>query len=398
MFWLLYILFEIFIWNYPARAFIVGEHPVFHMGASILNDMLWVPLAIAAPVYIILLIRRLVRRLIIREIISFLLIILCTGVVVNVELLFRVQFLFIAVFFLLWGLHIYRSRTISVHFALFAIALVGLVIHYQSQLIPSWTKSTPTLSLISFNINTKAALDDQRTIQFIRKRFPDIVCLQELSVREKEVIVKNLGDLYPYFLSPASRFGKNDVMILSRKEILYGDHIPLKTAAKTYHSANHAVILLHGRQINVINCHFHHAYRHLGDYLAAPDSTDHYKMLASAYRQQQEEAQLLAAYAESLDGPIIIAGDFNDTPNSYIYRLYAHSFKNAFATAGWGLGATFGKWSMQVILPDILRAFAFDSSRIDHIFCSDDVQIVTAELENIGAFDHLPQIITVALR
>jgi endonuclease/exonuclease/phosphatase (EEP) superfamily protein YafD len=398
MFWFFYILFEIFIWNYPVRAAIVGQHPIVHMGASALNDILWLPLAIALLVYIFLLFRRLVRQIIVREVAAFLFIILCVNFIINVKLLFRFQFIFLLAFFVLWSVQIYQSRAISVHMVLFAIALSGLIIHYQMQLLPSLPKSSPSLSIMSFNMNTKTALDDERTIQFIRTRFPDIVCLQELSMHDQKFILNKLGDLYPFYLSPAARFGKNDVMILSRKEILYGDHIPLKTFAKSYHSVNHAVIRYDGRQINLINCHLHHAYRNLGAYLSYPDSVDCYRALSDAYRQHQEEAQLLAAYARSLEGPTIITGDFNDTPNSFTYGLFDAFLRNAFATAGWGLGASFGKWSAQVVLPGILQGFAFDDFRIDHVFLSDDFKILTAQLENIGAFDHLPQIVTVALK
>ena len=52
MLWLLYILFEIVVWSYPVRAAIWGANPIVHMGASALNDLLWLPLAVVLPLYI----------------------------------------------------------------------------------------------------------------------------------------------------------------------------------------------------------------------------------------------------------------------------------------------------------------------------------------------------------
>ncbi|MBN1465176.1 endonuclease/exonuclease/phosphatase family protein [candidate division KSB1 bacterium] len=396
MIWLFYTLVEIFIWNCPVRAALVGERPVLHMAASILNDMLWLPLAITLPVYIILLYRRLFRGQIVRDISTFLFVVLCVTMLANIELLFRLQFVFLSVFFVLWAAYIRKSRTVSIELAFFSLALCGMIMHYRAQLLPSFAASPPGLSIMSFNINTRAALDDERTVQFIRKRFPDIVCLQEVTMHDQRIILQKLGDLYPFYLAPARGFGRNDVMILSRKEILYGDHIPLKT--KSQHAVNHAVIRYDDRHINVINCHLHHAYRYLGELFTAPDAAGTYQMLSDAFSQQQEQAQALIAYARTLNGPTILTGDFNDTPNGTVYRLFDRSFDNAFAAAGWGLGATFGKWNIQTKLPDALAGFAFNSFRIDHVFLSREFEILTAQLHAIGAFDHVPQIITVVLK
>ncbi len=400
MFWLFYILFEIFVWCPRLRSFLMGDVPMLHMAASGINDTIWLLPALALPVYCVWLIHHLVRRLIVRDILLFFFLLFWIVSLVNLDFFFRVQFLFILLYFVLSTIKIVHTRTISIKNSFFAMALLGVIFHYNSQLVPfPWRTGAADISVISFNFNTKSVFDDERTIQFIRQRVPDVVFLQELTHNEQRFITARLSDLYPHFLAPARQYGKNDVMILSRKPMLYGDHVRLQTPYdKSYHSANHAVIELDGQHVHLLNCHLHHAYKQLGAFLAQPDSAPLYQAMVNAYKHQQEEARVLAEYAGKLDGPVILAGDFNDTPNSMLYRTFVKSYQNAFASVGWGVGATFGEWVLQKKLPRWLRVFSFDMLRIDHVFFSKEFSIKSARVEKISAFDHHPQLVTAHLK
>lgn len=400
MFWLFYILLQIIVWNCQVRETIFQANPIIDMGAGALNDVIWLPMASALPVYIVILVRKIFSRLILREGVSFFFLVVSALCFINIDFLFRMQFVFICFFASLWAIYIYQSGKISVHFFAFSIAILLTILHYKTQLLPPLTRTAPyTLSIMSFNLNTKSAYDDERTIQFIRHRLPDIVFLQELTAHEKRLILTRLGDFYPYFLVPAPRMGKNDVMVLSREELLYGDHIALSTSyTSSFHAINHAVIRANGQFIHLLNCHLSHAYKQLAAYLAAPDSIAQYDALVQAYRHHRDEAALLAEYADTLSGPVIIAGDFNDTPNGHIYALLNKKYQNAFAAAGWGLGATFGEWSMQSMLPRFLQGFAFDLFRIDHLFFSHHFDIRRARVKKVAAFDHHPQVVYVTLK
>jgi endonuclease/exonuclease/phosphatase family metal-dependent hydrolase len=66
-----------------------------------------------------------------------------------------------------------------------------------------------------------------------------------------------------------------------------------------------------------------------------------------------EQSEKVALEAEAVLGPLLIVGDFNTPPESYIFRRVWAGYSDAFASAGWGWGYTF-----------------FDSktiARIDHI-------------------------------
>jgi len=399
MLWLLYTLFELFVWNFPVRESLTSN-PVLHLMSSALNDVIWIPVAVALPVYMTALVSRLVRRYVVREMTVFVLVCFFIIALTNVHFYFRILGLLTILFLVLWIAEIWRLRQLRISLIFFSIALAGLLVKYNVQLLPNLSRSdSPALTLMSFNMNTQMPMDDQRTVQFIRESMPDIILLQEFSAHEKSYIISNLGALYPYHLLPSRNCGKNDVMILSRLEIIHGDQVRLKTNySKNYDSANHAVILYQGKKINVLNCHLTHPVRFLPKALDASDSSSHYFAgLKNADLHHREEASVLAAYIRSLNGPVVLAGDFNETPNSYVYHQFSPFFRNAFASAGYGLGTTYGEWTLRQTLPAALRAIAFDYLRIDHVFCSADFKVRRAVVVPLDAFDHRPQIVSLQL-
>jgi endonuclease/exonuclease/phosphatase (EEP) superfamily protein YafD len=53
------------------------------------------------------------------------------------------------------------------------------------------------------------------------------------------------------------------------------------------------------------------------------------------------QARRLAAAANRVIGPVVVAGDFNTPPPSAIFRRLWGGYEDAFSTAGWGWGYTF---------------------------------------------------------
>jgi endonuclease/exonuclease/phosphatase family metal-dependent hydrolase len=54
-----------------------------------------------------------------------------------------------------------------------------------------------------------------------------------------------------------------------------------------------------------------------------------------------EQAQRLNEHIAACSHPVILCGDFNDTPNSYVYRLLNAHLKDSFSEKSLGLGTTF---------------------------------------------------------
>ena len=83
--------------------------------------------------------------------------------------------------------------------------------------------------------------------------------------------------------------------------------------------------------------------------------------------------------AQGLDDPLLIAGDFNSTPNTWVHGQMRQTFNDAHRSSGRWLGVTrwFGGW-----LP----------VRIDYLYASKTLawKGLTQSLDNDGCSDHLP--------
>ena len=98
---------------------------------------------------------------------------------------------------------------------------------------------------------------------------------------------------------------------------------------------------------------------------------------ANAIRSKQIDAvcdyvdQYVAHY------PVIVCGDFNDTPISYSRHMLGKRLRDCFVETGRGIGLSYNQ-----------KAFSF---RIDHIFCSPDITPYQCFVDTkMDASDHFP--------
>lgn len=397
MLWLFYILLQALAWNYPLRNALFPDNPVVHLPANAINDLLWLPLAVLLPVHLYRLIGRLdgAARAWMRGGLTLLVIVL----VVDVSLFFRLFFVQIVLFFLLWGRLLARDRRLEPRYLFLAIALVFMIAHYQFQLLPKPPRKSSGLTIMSFNMNTGLSrYDDERTMLLLKQYLPDVVCLQECQTGEISRMISAMKGLYPYALPPGRWRGTADVLILSRLPFVEANNFKLKTEAAPGRIVNHAVINYGGTPIHLVNAHLTHSTRFFAKWMKS--GFDHVKRaeLQQAYHIQQQEARLFVEHVEALNGPVIVCGDLNEPPNGAVYRLMRRRFRNVFARRGWGIGCTYGKWTLQKSLPPFLRSLAFHYLRIDHIFLSQHFRIIDAQVLRVGAFDHQPQMAKLVLK
>lgn len=115
----------------------------------------------------------------------------------------------------------------------------------------------------------------------------------------------------------------------------------------------------------------------------------------------QEFLALVEAF-QTVDGPFIVAGDFNTTEQTEAYRLVARHLYNAHRQTGWGFGFTFPAsspdpdcWVDEPVAPPILWPLV----RIDHIFFSDHFFARQAgTLAESGGSEHLPVVAELSLK
>ena len=108
--------------------------------------------------------------------------------------------------------------------------------------------------------------------------------------------------------------------------------------------------------------------------------------LAEANAKRAAQIRKVRQYVEEHSAyPIIVCGDFNDNPISYSRHEMAKGLTDCFVSTGRGIGLSYNQ-----------KAFSF---RIDHVFCSKDIQPYNCQIDNnMDASDHYPVLCWLKIR
>jgi len=257
--------------------------------------------------------------------------------------------------------------------------------------------STATLKLVSWNVctyggNFKYDNGFEVVFDYLKEQDADIVCLQEDVDTWRRYVFLKYQEKYPYndttiFSNTAESM--NGVGIHSRYPILRKERIRYESMA----NGSVAYYLKVGNDtLLVINNHLE------GTHLSELERTRYKDMLkgnlerdsaraesmflvdklgrSAARRARQAEAvhQYVASHSQY---PVIVCGDFNDTPISYSRRTIADGLTDCFVTKGNGLGLSYNQ-----------KGFYF---RIDHVLCSEEFEPVRCVVDSkIDCSDHYP--------
>ncbi len=100
------------------------------------------------------------------------------------------------------------------------------------------------------------------------------------------------------------------------------------------------------------------------------------RKLREAYIKRGQQADLLTNMVKDSPYPVIVCGDFNDTPVSYTYRKIDELLTDSFAEKGFGLGGTYA---------GPLPSFRIDYIFTDSVFVVQDFEVIRKEYS-----DHYP--------
>lgn len=98
--------------------------------------------------------------------------------------------------------------------------------------------------------------------------------------------------------------------------------------------------------------------------------------LKHAFTLRAKQAKVIARHIKNSPYPVMVCGDFNDTPVSYSYHKIRGKLKDAFVESGTGIGNTYlGR---------------FPSYRIDYILHSDNIKSSHFKTIRVNYSDHYP--------
>lgn len=259
------------------------------------------------------------------------------------------------------------------------------------QLFPSFSspsEESKSVHVLSYNVklfswyNWRTNVDDRDLmIRGLEIEAADIMCFQEFFhnsgpgiFETKELLKKTLDapylhDEYTNVLYKEQHYG---IATLSKFPIVNKGVIQFP--GERGNVCIYTDILAHGDTLRVYNGHIASIRFNSDDYKFLEEIQDEnseekpplsegfgiIKRLNVAYAKRAAQVQLIMNHVAKSPYPVIVCGDFNDTPVSYSYNLLAKTLKDSFRESGWGIGSTYiGK---------------FPSFRIDYIFHSPSME------------------------
>ena len=403
LYWVIVLTAMALVWA-NLRVIFLPRIPTVELGASLLQDTLWVLVGLALPFYLYWLVRRETQQRVHRILAAAVALLILLWALSDMLSYFRWLFLHFTLLAVAVVRELKRNRHISIHLFLYLTTCAALVLNYGPQLFPSFSAlrrpGPGHLKILDYNISSSAH-GERRTPIFdlIAKEAPDIVFVQEINSSDRKLFQRRLGDLYPHQLW-ADRFENyNGGAILSRLPFQSMQNIDIATPYMSGHTnVNHAVISLLGEEVHLYNCHLYpagHAFLQL--LFGKRTLASSLKQTRIAYQRRLAEAEQLHAIVSKVNAPLILAGDFNDTPNSPLYRAFGERLQNAHAVAGWGLGTTYGYYSLRGSVAKYFRILIFDFLRIDQVFASYHFRLLEARVVPLSLSDHRPQVVRLSL-
>jgi len=259
--------------------------------------------------------------------------------------------------------------------------------------------SDSCLRIVSYNVcgfggNWKYDHAVDTIASYLRKTDADIVCLQEDHGGKGGSGFDKMKELYAYndtvHLNNTTTY--NAMGIHTRFPIIRRERIAYESAC----NGSMAYYLQVGTDtLIVINNHLE------STHLSENERKRYKEVLKGEVEQDEAEAEVKTIIGKLIDGmtiraaqaqtvadyikthsqyPIILCGDFNDTPISYARHTISENLTDCFVAAGCGLGLSYNR-----------KGFNF---RIDHVMCSSDFEPAYCFIDSeMDASDHYPVIL-----
>jgi endonuclease/exonuclease/phosphatase family metal-dependent hydrolase len=285
--------------------------------------------------------------------------------------------------------------------AFISIAVIALGINHFNNYIrlkrPAGNKEN-SISVLSYNVhmfdyygNGQNKNTEQVIIEFIKSKQPHIICFQEflisgnLHLKENEIINGLGGGYFSHIkLAGKTRKGYYGIATYSRFPIVgKGEIIHPSSSSLSIFSD----IIIGKDTFRVFNNHLQsfrlkRMERSMLDELASENNQTMYELrtisssLNSGFKRRSIQSHRVKEQIDISPYPVIVAGDFNDTPVSYSYTKIRKGLNDAFVSSGYGAGFTYKG--------------NYPPNRIDYILYDNYLTSKVFEVFKLGYSDHYP--------
>lgn len=298
-------------------------------------------------------------------------------------------FILNGLFFIFWGLQFKKRMILSGLVLLMGITFINKFYKFSSKEYPDEDKDFKVMSYNVRLFNLFKWIDKPDVpgdiLSFINDQNPDILCIQEYSssanidlkvYRYKYIFME--GNKIKTGQAIFSKFpiiNQGDIVFPnSNNNVIYADIKKGKDIIRVYNMHLQSIKITPdvneiSENINVIN---------------QDKSQVLLIRISKAFKQQQQQAEILKEHKKRCEYPIIICGDMNNSAFSYVYRSIKGTLKDSFEEAGTGFGQTY--------------KFRYYPARIDYIFA--DEKMTVKKFESFSEFensDHYPVMVKLSL-
>lgn len=261
------------------------------------------------------------------------------------------------------------------------------------------------IRIMSFNVKSfqgpseTASFNYEGFVAFIERESPDIICFQEMQTFNNVILQKNNNSIrsilkdYKYVISQEDAYGKSafnkGLLVISRYPIRTLEKSMLEKTELPTSECLAVEVTYNEKQFILIDCHLE-SIRLTNNQLEVVNEvkranlTDKTKeniavtknKMTHAFLARARQVDELYKSIQKFKKPIVICGDFNDTPISYTYQVLTRKLSDAFMTSCEGWGNTYNG-----SLPPL---------RIDHMLYSDGVEMCNYKIHKVDYSDHFP--------
>lgn len=306
------------------------------------------------------------------------------------------------VFFVFWWLLFKRIR--ALYSAVVIIAGINHLlafVQFNSQ-GEKWNPKKPGYKIMTFNVrlfdlyNWKGnKVSRDKIFKVIKEEDPDIICFQEFFYQGIKGVfetrdtlttflkARNVYEGYTHKLIQKQFFG---LATFSAFPIVNSGMIDFPNDQNN--NAIYTDLKMGNDTVRIYNVHLASFRFQQADYEAWGDTDmpktkgrkDKEQKILSRIKQgfikRVSQTRILMDHMDRCRYPVMVCGDFNDTPVSYTYSTFSNRLNDAFAQSGWGIGTTYsGK------LPGL---------RIDYIFYDDHFHTWNYHTVYRNLSDHYP--------
>lgn len=297
---------------------------------------------------------------------------------------------------LIWVVTLRYEALISI-----VVILVGIT-HFSNYIKlhkPTGDK-TGTFKVQSYNVrlfnyyeSKKGSISEKKILDLLNNQQSDIICLQEVFIagdpeqKEKAIRSSLKGKYYSHFkVIPSGKNRYYGIATLSRFPIINkGDIIHEHSSSLSIYTD----LLIGKDTFRIFNNHLqsfrlnrmeHSFLDEITTNSDDKEAIDELKKISisliKGFKTRSAQAQVVKNRINKSPYPVIVAGDFNDTPVSFAYRKIRKGLNDSFVTSGYGAGFTYKG--------------NYPPNRIDYVLYDDALECRKFEIMKVKYSDHYP--------